>query len=223
MSLRLIGKKKGMTQIFDEKGNLIVCSVLEAEPNVIVQIKDKDKDGYQAVQLGGIKVPRSRKKNIKKPLVGHFAKSKVDPRLRLIESKVESLDGYEVGKEIGVDYFSDIEFVDVIGTSKGKGFQGVMKRHNFRGGPRAHGSKFHRSAGSTGMRSTPGRCTPGKRMAGRMGGKRSVLMNLRVVKVDVEKQIILVEGGVPGAKGGVLFIRKSVKKRNLLERKRHRG
>ncbi|MCB1072068.1 MAG: 50S ribosomal protein L3 [Chlamydiales bacterium] len=212
MSLKLMGKKKGMTRIYDEKGNLIVCTVIAAEPNVIVQVKDKDKDGYQAIQLGAIKVPESKKKNLSKPLVGHFARAKVEPRRHLLESRIENTEEFQLGQEIGIDYFSDTEFVDVCGTSKGKGFQGVIKRHNFGGGPGAHGSGFHRTAGSTGMRSTPGRSLPGVKKAGQMGSQKVTTENLKVVRVDAEKQIILVKGAVPGAKNSLLYIRKSVKK-----------
>jgi len=212
MSLKLIGKKKGMTRIFDDQGNLVVCTVISAEPNVVVQVKDEKHDGYSAVQLGGLKVKESRKKNVSKPRAGHFAKAKVEPRLRLKESRVESTEEIEVGKEIGLEIFAEEKYVDVIGTSKGKGFQGVMKRHNFKGGPAAHGSGFHRTAGSTGMRSTPGRCLPGRRMAGQMGSKRTSTMNLKVVKVDAEKQILLVKGSVPGANESLVYIRKSIKK-----------
>ena len=212
MSLNLLGKKKGMTRVFDENGNIVVCTVIEAEPNVVVQMKTEEKDGYKAVQIGGIKVRESKKKNVTKPLVGHFAKAKVEPRRHLLESRVDNLDEYEVGKEIGLDYFSDSEFVDVIGTSKGKGFQGVIKRHGFSGGPGAHGSGFHRTAGSTGMRSTPGRCLPGTPKAGQMGSARVVSMNLKVIKIDSEKQLLLVKGAVPGARNSLVHIRKSIKK-----------
>ncbi len=212
MSLKLMGKKKGMTRIYDEKGNLIVCTVIAAEPNVIVQVKDKDKDGYQAVQLGAVKVPESKKKNLSKPLVGHFAKAKVEPRRHLLESRIENTEEFQLGQEIGIDYFSDTEFVDVCGTSKGKGFQGVIKRHNFGGGPGSHGSGFHRTAGSTGMRSTPGRSLPGVKKAGQMGSQKVTTENLKVIRVDAEKQVILVKGAVPGAKNSLLYIRKSVKK-----------
>ena len=214
MSLNLLGKKKGMTRVFDENGNLVVCTVIEAEPNVVVQLKNQETDGYQAIQLGGIKVPDSKKKNVTKPLIGHFAKAKVEPRRHLLESRVENLDEYEAGKEIGLDYFSETEFVDVIGTSKGKGFQGVMKRHGFAGGPAAHGSGFHRTAGSTGMRSTPGRCLPGRKMAGQMGSKRSISMNLKIVKIDAEKHVLLVKGAVPGSRNSLVYIRKSIKKKH---------
>jgi large subunit ribosomal protein L3 len=212
MSLKLMGKKKGMTRVYDEKGNLIVCTVIVAEPNVIVQIKDKEKDGYQAVQLGAVKVPENKKKNLSKPLVGHFAKAKVEPRRHLLESRIENTQEYQPGQEIGVDYFNGTDFVDVSGTSKGKGFQGVIKRHNFAGGPGSHGSGFHRSAGSTGMRSTPGRSLPGIKKEGHMGSEKVTTENLRVIRIDAEKQVILVKGAVPGAKDSLLYIRKSVKK-----------
>lgn len=212
MSLKLMGKKKGMTRVYDEKGNLIVCTVIVAEPNVIVQIKDKEKDGYQAVQLGAVKVPENKKKNLSKPLVGHFAKAKVEPRRHLLESRIENTQEYQPGQEIGVDYFNGTDFVDVSGTSKGKGFQGVIKRHNFAGGPGSHGSGFHRSAGSTGMRSTPGRSLPGIKKEGHMGSAKVTTENLRVIRIDAEKQVILVKGAVPGAKDSLLYIRKSVKK-----------
>lgn len=212
MSLKLMGKKKGMTRVFDEKGNLIVCTVIAAEPNVIVQVKDQEKDGYSAVQLGAVKVPESKKKNISKPLVGHFAKAKVEPRRHLLESRLEQSAEFEVGQEVGIDYFNDTEFVDVSGTSKGKGFQGVVKRHGFGGGPGSHGSGFHRTAGSTGMRSTPGRSLPGVKKAGQMGSQKVTAENLKVVRIDAEKQVILVKGAVPGANNSLLYIRKSVKK-----------
>ena len=212
MSLKLMGKKKGMTHVFDEKGNLIVCTVIVAEPNVIVQVKSQEKDGYDAVQLGAIKVPESKKKNISKPLVGHFSRAKVEPRRHLLESRTKQASEYEVGQEVGMDYFNDAEFVDVCGTSKGKGFQGVIKRHGFAGGPASHGSGFHRSAGSTGMRSTPGRSLPGVKKAGQMGSQKVTVEGLKVVRIDPEKQVIIVKGAVPGAKNGLLYIRKSVKK-----------
>ena len=212
MSLKLMGKKRGMTRIYDEKGNLIVCTLIAAEPNIIVQVKNQDKDGYSAVQLGAVKVPESKKKNVSKPLVGHFARAKVEPRRHLLESRIDNAEEYELGQEVGVDYFADTEFVDVCGTSKGKGFQGVIKRHNFSGGPASHGSGFHRTAGSTGMRSTPGRSLPGVKKAGQMGSQKVTAENLKVVRVDAEKQIILVKGAVPGPKNSLLYIRKSVKK-----------
>lgn len=212
MSLKLMGKKKGMTRVFDEKGNLIVCTVIAAEPNVIVQVKSQEKDGYDAVQLGAVKVPESKKKNISKPLVGHFARAKVEPRRHLLESRIENTEEFALGQEVGIDYFNDTEFVDVCGTSKGKGFQGVVKRHGFGGGPGSHGSGFNRTAGSTGMRSTPGRSLPGVKKAGQMGSQKVTAENLKVIRIDAEKQVILVKGAVPGAKNSLLYIRKSVKK-----------
>lgn len=212
MSLKLMGKKKGMTRIYDENGNLIVCTVISAEPNVIVQVKSDEPDGYKAVQLGAVKVPETKKKNVTKPLVGHFARAKVEPRRHLLESRIEGNEGFEVGQEISVDYFADCQYVDVCGTSKGKGFQGVMKRHGFSGGPASHGSKFHREQGSTGMNSDPGRNFPGIRKAGHMGFEKVTTENLKVVQIDTEKQVILVKGAIPGAKNTLVYIRKSVKK-----------
>jgi large subunit ribosomal protein L3 len=212
MSLMLMGKKKGMTRLFDESGKSMACTVIMVEPNVVVQVKTKEKDGYSALQLGACKVSEPKKKNVSKPLKGHFALAKVEPRKHLLEARSEEATSFEVGSEIGLEYFSDCAYVDVAGISKGKGYQGVMKRHGFRGGPGAHGSGFHRHAGSTGMRSTPGRCLPGVRMAGQMGTERVTVENLRVMQVDIEKQIILVKGAIPGTREALVFIRKSHKK-----------
>lgn len=213
MSLKLMGKKRGMTRIFDENGNLVVCTAISAEPNVVVQIKEEKSDGYRAIQLGAERVADSKKKNISKPLIGHFAKAKVEPRRRLLESRVREGESYAVGQEIGVDYFEAGSLVDVCGISKGKGFQGVMKRHGFAGGPASHGSGFHRTAGSTGMRSTPGRNLPGVKKAGRMGAERVTVEGLKVIAVDLEKQLILVKGAIPGPNKGPVYIRKSLKKK----------
>lgn len=209
-STQLMGRKVGMTQIFDEQGLLIPCTVISIEPNVVVQKKTKEVDGYESYQLGAEKVADSKKRNVTKPLVGHFAKAKVEPRKRLQETF--SAEELEIGQEIGVEYFEGEKLVDVRGRSKGKGFQGVMKRHNFSGGPAAHGSGFHRHAGSTGMRSTPGRTLPGHKMPGHMGDRRVTTELLEIVKVDVEKQVILVRGSVPGAKNGLVTVRKALKK-----------
>lgn len=212
MSLQLMGKKKGMTRIFNEKGESVVCTVIEAEPNVIVQAKNAEKDGYEAVQMGFQKVPASKLKNVSKPRKGHFAKSKVEPRYHLKESKIQAGEEFEVGQEIGVDYFSEIVHVDVIGITKGKGFQGVMKRHGFAGGPASHGSGFHRTAGSTGSNTDPGRTMPGLKMAGHMGNVQMTVEGLKVVRVDQEKKLILVKGAVPGPRNGLVYIRKSIKR-----------
>ena len=212
MSLKIVGKKKGMTQLFDAKGNLTVCTVISAEPNVVVQVKNREKDGYEGVQLGAIKILHSKKKNVKKPLVGHYARAKVEPRRYLLESRTQNSEEFKEGQEVGVGYFSNCPFVDVCGTSKGKGYQGVMKRHGFKGGPGAHGSKFHRAAGSTGMRSYPGRNLPGGKKAGHMGSNKVTLENLQVIQIDAEKQFILVKGSVPGPVNGIVYIRKSIKR-----------
>lgn len=214
--LILMGKKRGMMQLFDEKGDVIVCTVIEAEPNVVTQIKTKEKDGYQAVQLSFGKVQGNSQYTIeartKKPLLGHFKKAGVEPRRHLLESKVDAVDAYTLGQEIGVDIFDGVEFVDATATSKGKGYQGVMRRHNFAGGPASHGSSFHRHAGSTGMRSTPGRCLPGGKKAGHMGDERVTVQNLQVVKVDANNHLIIVRGQVPGAKNSLVYLKQAVKK-----------
>lgn len=212
MTLKLMGKKRGMVRLFDEKGNHVVCTVISAEPNIITQIKDKESDGYTAVQLSAFKVKPSKVRNVKKPRAGHFAKASVEPRQKSVETRVGSAEGYQVGQEVSVAQFADVAFVDVTGVSKGKGFQGVIKRYHFAGGPASHGSGFHRHGGSTGMRSTPGRCLPGQKKAGRMGNEVVTTQNLRVVKIDEEKQVILVEGSIPGARDGVVYISKAVKK-----------
>lgn len=214
MALKLMGKKRGMTRVFDEKGNQIVCTVITAEPNIITQIKRKEGDSYDAVQLSAFKVKPSKLKNVSKPLQGHFKKAGVEPRTASIESRVENTDTYQVGQEIGVSYFADTKYVDISGISKGKGYQGVIKRHHFAGGPASHGSGFHRHGGSTGMRTSPGRCLPGQKKAGRMGGDNVTLQNLRIVRIDEAKQVIIVEGAIPGARGGTVYIAKSTKKKS---------
>jgi large subunit ribosomal protein L3 len=210
MSLKFAGRKKGMTKIFDETGKAVVCTVLLVEPNVITQIKDQEKDGYKALQMGAIAT--SKKKSLSKPVLGHFASKKVEPRKVLFESKVEDVSSYQVGQELGLEYFQDTGFVDVTGVSKGKGYQGVIKRHNFSGGPAAHGSGFHRHGGSTGMRSSPGRTFPNIKMAGHMGNEKVTAEGLAIVKIDADKNVLLVKGAVPGHKDGLVFIRKSLKK-----------
>ncbi|MCE2983639.1 MAG: 50S ribosomal protein L3 [Parachlamydia sp.] len=216
MTLTMMGKKRGMIQLFDEKGNVVVCTVIQAEPNVVTQIKTKQTDGYSALQLGFDKIIGKTQYTIeartKKPQLGHFKKAQVESRRHLKESRIDSVDEYSLGQEIGVDVFSDIEFVDATAISKGKGYQGVMKRHNFAGGPSSHGSGHHRHAGSTGMRSTPGRGLPGGKKAGQMGNEQVTVQNLRVVRVDAENQVIIVKGQVPGPKNGLVFLRQAVKR-----------
>ena len=214
--LRLMGRKRGMTQIFDKHGNVVVCSVVSVEPNVITQIKTKGTDGYEAIQLGFETVKKEnekkRFKRVNKPRVGLFEKAGVDNKRFLLESFVETLEDYKLGQELGVGVFEKIIHVDVTGVSKGKGFQGVVKLHGFSGGPAAHGSGFHRTAGSTGMRSTPGRCLPGGKRASQMGQRKVTAMNLKLVRVDVDKGLLLVEGAIPGAKGDLVYVREAIKK-----------
>ncbi len=212
MTLKLMGKKRGMTRLFDENGNHIVCTVISAEPNIITQIKRKEKDGYEAIQLSAFKVKPPKVKNVSKPLKGHFKKAGVEPRDHSIETRLDNTEAFQIGQEISVTYFADAEYVNVTGVSKGKGYQGVIKRHHFAGGPASHGSGFHRHGGSTGMRTSPGRCLPGQKKAGRMGGDTVTQQNLRVVRIDEEKQVIVVEGAIPGARGGLVYITKAPKK-----------
>lgn len=216
MSARLMGKKRGMTQLFDDKGNSIVCTVIEIEPNVVTQIKSKQNDGYDAVQLGFDKITAKDERTIaaraKKPRMGHFNKAGVAPRRHLMECKITNNEEYSLGQEIGVDIFAETTYVDVMGVSKGKGYQGVMKLHNFAGGPAAHGSSFHRHAGGTGMRSTPGRCLPGGKRASHMGHDRKTVQSLQVVKVMPEENVILVKGSIPGPRNGLVCVSPAIKK-----------
>jgi large subunit ribosomal protein L3 len=217
MTLTLMGKKRGMTQLFDEKGNVVVCTVIQAEPNVISQVKTQETDGYVALQLGFDKVQGKQQSTIDrrtgKPQLGHFKKAGAEPRRHLVESRLDSVEGYTAGQEIGVDVFEGIEFVDATAISKGKGYQGVMKRHNFAGGPASHGSGFHRHAGSTGMRSTPGRGLPGGKKAGQMGNERVTVQNLKVVRIDKEDNLIIVKGQVPGPRNGLVYVSQAEKKK----------
>jgi len=210
MSLTLIGQKKGMAQVFDQDGKLIVCTVILAEPNTVLDIKRKETHGYNGIQVGGIPMTKAQADRAKKPIKGRFAKLQVEPCGEIRESRLDNVDEYQVGQKLEASVFADVKFVDVEGVSKGKGFQGVMKLFNMAGGPGAHGSGFHRHMGSTGMRSTPGRCFPGGKRASRMGGDRHTVQNLRVVAV--KGNLLLVEGAVPGSRGGVVYIRKANKK-----------
>jgi large subunit ribosomal protein L3 len=216
MALKLMGKKRGMSQLFDKKENAVVCTVIEVEPNVVTQIKTKANDGYDAVQLGFetvvTKDPRTVIKRVKKPLIGHYKKASVAPRRHLAESRLDKGEEYALGQEIGVAYFANETFLDVTGQSKGKGYQGVIKLHGFAGGPAAHGSSFHRHMGSTGMRSTPGRCLPGGKRASHMGDEQKTVQSLEVVQVIEDKNLIIVRGSVPGAVNGLVYISHAIKK-----------
>ena len=204
----LIGKKVGMTQIFDEKGNIIPVTAIEVGPCTVTQIKTVDQDGYQSIQLGFEDVKESK---LTKPELGKFKKSKLAPKKYLREFPIESVEGINVGDEFKADVFEVGDRVDIQGTSKGKGFQGVIKRHGQSRGPMGHGSMYHRRPGSMGPTSTPGRVFKGKNLPGHMGVETVTIQNLEVVKVDLNKNIILVKGSVPGAKKSILKIRKSVK------------
>ena len=204
----IIGKKVGMTQIFDEHGKVIPVTVIEAGPRVISQVKSVETDGYNAIQLGFGDVKESK---VNKPIKGHFAKAKIAPKKHLREFRVDSVEGVEVGTEVKADTFVAGDKIDVQGTTKGKGFQGVIKRHGQSRGPMGHGSMYHRRPGSMGPTSTPGRVFKGKKLPGHMGRVTVTIQNLDVVKVDMDKNVILLKGSVPGAKGAILKLRTSVK------------
>lgn len=208
MKKAIIAKKIGMTQIFNENGLLVPVTVLEAGPCVVTQVKTIENDGYEAVQVGFGEVKVNR---VNKPMNGHFAKANVEPKKVLKEFRFDSVEGYEAGAEIKVDVFEAGDKVDATGISKGKGYQGPIKRHNQHRGPMAHGSKFHRAVGSMSSATTPGKVKKGKKMAGHMGAVQVTIQNLEIVKADAEKNLLLVKGAVPGSKGSILVIKDSVK------------
>lgn len=205
----MLGKKVGMTQIFKEDGTLVPVTVIEAGPLFVVQKKTVEKDGYNAIQVGFGDV---KEKRMTKPAKGHFDKANVAYRKFLREFKVENPDEFEIGQEIKVDVFSEGDMIDVTGTSKGKGTAGVIKRHGFGRGRETHGSKFHRMPGGMSAGTYPGRVFKGHRMMGRMGNERVTVQNLEVVRVDAEKNLILVKGAVPGPRKGLVSIKATVKK-----------
>lgn len=223
MTKSLMGRKRGMIQMFDDKGNVVTCTVIHAEPNVVTQIKTTEKDGYKALQLAfeevRVKDQRTIENRVSKPLLGHFKKAQVAPSRFLFETRVENVDEYQVGQKLGVTLFEGAAFVDVSGVSKGKGYQGVIKKYNFSGGPASHGSGFHRHAGSTGMRSSPGRCLPGGPRPSHMGDENVTVQNLRVVAVDTEQNLIVVEGAVPGAKNAMVIVHDAIKKQKTAKKK----
>src|SRR5690606_37263517 len=206
----LLGTKLGMTQVWDENGNVVPVTVVEITPSVVTQIRTPETDGYSAVQIAAGQVdPRK----VKKPAAGHFEKAGVTPRRHLAEVRTADAASHELGQELTVqDTFQAGQLVDVVGTSKGKGFAGTMKRHNFGGGFASHGAhRNHRKPGSIGAAATPGRVVKGKKMAGRMGGERVTVQNLEVHAVDGDRNIVLIKGAVPGAAGRLVFIRDAVK------------
>lgn len=203
----ILGKKVGMTQIFNEAGVAIPVTVVEAGPCFVVQKRSPENDGYSAVQLG---FGEKRENLLNKPTKGHLAKAGVRPVRFLRELKVENLDEYQVGQEIKADIFAEGEKVDVVGTSKGKGFAGGIKRHNFHRGPMAHGSKYHRRPGSSAAKG-PARTFKGRKLPGHMGVERVTVQNLQIVKVDPERNLLAIKGAVPGPRGGLLLVKNSVK------------
>ena len=208
MQKGLIGRKVGMTQIFDEEGKVIPVTAIEVGPCTVTQIKTVEQDGYTAVQLGFGDV---KERKLNKPELGHLSKNKLAPKKYLREFRLDSVEGMKVGDELKADVFAVGDKVDVQGTSKGKGFQGVIKRHGQSRGPMGHGSMYHRRPGSMGPTSTPGRVFPGKNLPGHMGVETVTIQNLEVVKVDLDKNVILVKGSVPGTKGAILKVKSSVK------------
>ena len=208
MQKAIIAKKIGMTQIFADNGLLIPVTVLEAGPCVVTQKKTAENDGYEAIQVG---FGELKVKQMNKPAKGHFDKAGVTPKKVLKELRLDDITAYEVGSEIKADVFAVGDKVDVTGISKGKGFQGPIKRHNQSRGPMAHGSKYHRGVGSLSSATTPGKVKKGKKMAGHMGNEQITIQNLEVVRADAEKNLLLIKGAVPGNKGSVLVIKDSVK------------
>ena len=203
----ILGKKLGMTQIFTEAGNVVPVTVVEAGPVVVTQIKTTEKEGYNAVQVG---FQDAKEKSLNKPQKGHLAAANVLKK-HLKEFRMDSVEEFTVGQEIKADIFAAGEIIDVIGTSKGKGFQGPIKRHGQSRGPESHGSRYHRRPGSMGACSFPGRVFKNKKLAGHMGSVTVTVQNLEVVRVDAEKNLILVKGAIPGAKGSVVTIKEAVK------------
>ena len=204
----VLGRKLGMTQVFAEDGRLVPVTVIEAGPMVVTQIQNKETDGYEAVQVAFGEV---KEKRVNKPLRGHFAKAGVGFKKFVREFKVEDLSAYSLAQEIKVDVFEAGEKVDAIGTSKGKGFQGPIKRHNQSRGPMSHGSRYHRGPGSMGAASDPSRVFKGKKLAGHMGAVRRTIQNLEVIRVDAEKNLILIKGAIPGPKKGLVVVKKAIK------------
>jgi large subunit ribosomal protein L3 len=205
----VLGEKLGMTQVWDENNRVVPVTVVKAGPCVVTQVRTPENDGYSAVQIAfGAIDPRK----VTKPQAGHFAKAGVTPRRHLVEIRTEDASEYTLGQEVGTETFEAGQMVDVVGTTKGKGFAGVMKRHGFHGLKASHGvQRKHRSPGSIGGCATPGRVFKGMKMAGRMGGVRQTTQNLKVAGIDAERGLLLIKGAIPGPKGGLVFVRTAVK------------
>ena len=206
----ILGKKIGMTQVFTEEGLVIPVTVVEAGPVAVTQIKTLENDGYEAIQVGYVD---AKEKALNKPQKGHLAKAGVLKR-HLKEFRVDTVEGYEVGQEIKADLFTAGEKIDVTGISKGKGFQGPIKRQGQSRGPESHGSRYHRRPGSMGACSYPGRVFKNKKLAGHMGSVKITIQNLEVVRVDAEKNLLLIKGAIPGAKGSVVTVKAAIKGSN---------
>jgi len=205
----IVGEKVGMTQVWDDQNRVVPVTVLRVTPCRVVQVKHPDTDGYSALQ---VTYGTKRAKSLTKPELGHFEKGGVEPGKRLVELRLDDTSGYEVGQELAVDLLSAGDLIDVTAVSKGKGFAGGMKRHNFKGLPASHGAhRVHRKPGSIGACATPARVFKGTRMAGRMGAEKVTTLNLEVVQADAERNLLLVKGAVPGPKGGLVLVRDAVK------------
>lgn len=202
----LLGKKLGMTQIYSDDGSVIPVTVIEVGPCYVMQVKTEETDGYSAIQLGFIDKKKKRATN---PEIGHAKKAKIDPKRFIKEVRSDSIPEVKLGQELTVDIFKEISTVDVTGTTKGKGFAGVIKRWGFSGGPGAHGSTCHRRPGSIGPGTNPGRVIKGRKMPGRMGGIRKSIRNLDVAKIDKSKNIMMIKGSIPGANGSCVVVKKS--------------
>ena len=208
MTKGILGRKIGMTQLFSETGEVVPVTVVEAEPNVVLQKKTLENDGYEAIQIGFSDERNSRTNKAKK---GHAEKANTAPKRYVREFRNAKIDEYEVGQEISVEVFEAGDKIDVTGTSKGKGFQGNIKRHNHARGPMAHGSRFHRAPGSIGNATDPGHVFKGTKLPGQMGAEQVTIQNLEIVSVDAERNLLLVKGNVPGAKKGLVKITSAAK------------
>ena len=203
MSVGLLGNKIGMTQIFDESGNIIPVTILKVGPCIVTQVKTEAKDGYDSIQIGYGNISS---KSLTQPELGHLQKSKIQPLRYLKEFRTNNQDEFQIGQVLSVDSLSPGQFVNIRGKSIGKGFSGLQKRHNFTRGPMTHGSKNHRAPGSIGMGTTPGRVLPGKRMAGQLGNKMTTIRKLKVIQINLEENILIIKGSVPGKPGNLLSI-----------------
>lgn len=210
MKKGIVGRKVGMTQIFNDDGHAVPVTVIEAGPCVVVQKKTLESDGYNAIQIG-FKPKKTHRVN--RPLMGHLRKAAKGAFYFLRELKVDDADGFELGQEIKADIFSEGDYVDVTGYSKGRGFQGVVKRHGFAGGPGSHGSMFHRAPGAIGQCASPSRVWKNQKMPGQYGNERVTVLNLKIVKIFPEKNLMLIKGAVPGSRNGMVIVRNALKKK----------